>query len=183
MGTRRWLIMVTSQTNDDRNLLRTFRLPGEAQKIDRVMNEFAQKYCGDNPKIFSTTDTAYILAYSLIMLNTDAHNPNVKKKMSLHDFLRNNRGWSLDSIGDGRPTHSPHLTHPLISSPPSPTPPSIGIDNRQDLPEDFMKKLYLNIVNNEIKMNEHDNVFQVRELCSMITGIPSKPEVYNPFTS
>ena len=79
-----------------RTLLRTFRLPGEAQKIDRVMNEFASRYCFNNPGVFSSNDTAYILAYSLIMLNTDAHNPNVKKKMSLHDFLRNNRGITTE---------------------------------------------------------------------------------------
>lgn len=76
-----------------RKLLQTFRLPGEAQKIDRVMNEFAKRYCQNNSHVFSSPDTGYVLAYSLIMLNTDAHNPNVKKKMSLSDFLRNNRGW------------------------------------------------------------------------------------------
>ena len=37
------------------------------------------------------TDTAYILAFSTIMLNTDAHNPNVVKKMSKQQFISNNR--------------------------------------------------------------------------------------------
>jgi brefeldin A-inhibited guanine nucleotide-exchange protein len=37
-------------------------------------------------------DTAYILAYSAIMLNTDAHNPQVKKRMTKADFIKNNRG-------------------------------------------------------------------------------------------
>lgn len=41
---------------------------------------------------------AYVLAYSVIMLNTDAHNPMVKNKMGLEDFLRNNRG--IDDGGD-----------------------------------------------------------------------------------
>lgn len=41
-------------------------------------------------------DTAYVLAYSVIMLNTDAHNPQVKKRMTKADFLKNNRG-----INDG----------------------------------------------------------------------------------
>lgn len=75
-----------------RHLLKQFRLPGEAQKIDRIMKEFARWYCIQNPEMFASTDTAYILAFSVIMLNTDAHNPNVKKKMSLKDFIRNNRG-------------------------------------------------------------------------------------------
>jgi brefeldin A-inhibited guanine nucleotide-exchange protein len=38
------------------------------------------------------SDAAYILAYSAIMLNTDAHNPQVKKRMTKADFIKNNRG-------------------------------------------------------------------------------------------
>lgn len=37
-------------------------------------------------------DAAYVLAYSVIMLNTDLHNPQVKKRMSKEDFIKNNRG-------------------------------------------------------------------------------------------
>ena len=44
----------------------------------------------------SSSDVAYVLAYSVVMLNTDAHNPQVKKKMTKADFVRNNRG-----INDG----------------------------------------------------------------------------------
>ncbi|VAI07738.1 unnamed protein product [Triticum turgidum subsp. durum] len=80
-----------------RAFLQGFRLPGEAQKIDRVMEKFAERYCKCNPKAFSSADTAYVLAYSVIMLNTDAHNPMVKNKMSPEDFIRNNRG-----IDDGK---------------------------------------------------------------------------------
>ncbi|GJN38851.1 hypothetical protein PR202_gb27929 [Eleusine coracana subsp. coracana] len=39
-----------------------------------------------------SADTAYVLAYSVILLNTDAHNPMVTNKMSKADFMRNNRG-------------------------------------------------------------------------------------------
>lgn len=42
------------------------------------------------------TDAAYVLAYSTIMLNTDAHSPQVKKRMTKVEFTRNNRG-----INDG----------------------------------------------------------------------------------
>lgn len=80
-----------------RTLLAGFRLPGEAQKIDRIMEKFAERYCKCNPKAFTSADTAYVLAYSVILLNTDAHNPTVKNKMSKADFLRNNRG-----IDDGK---------------------------------------------------------------------------------
>ncbi|XP_059634656.1 brefeldin A-inhibited guanine nucleotide-exchange protein 5 isoform X2 [Cornus florida] len=73
-----------------REFLRGFRLPGEAQKIDRIMEKFAERYCADNPDLFKNADTAYILAYAVIMLNTDAHNPLVWPKMSKADFIRMN---------------------------------------------------------------------------------------------
>lgn len=66
-----------------RFFLRGFRLPGEAQKIDRIMEKFAERYCKCNPTSFTSADTAYVLAYSVIMLNTDAHNTMVKDKASL----------------------------------------------------------------------------------------------------
>lgn len=66
-----------------RAFLLGFRLPGEAQKIDRIMEKFAERYCKCNPKAFTSADTAYVLAYSVILLNTDAHNPMVKNKVRL----------------------------------------------------------------------------------------------------
>lgn len=80
-----------------RFFLRGFRLPGEAQKIDRIMEKFAERYCKCNPNSFTSADTAYVLAYSVILLNTDAHNNMVKDKMTKADFIRNNRG-----IDDGK---------------------------------------------------------------------------------
>ncbi|GMJ06760.1 BIG1 [Hibiscus trionum] len=80
-----------------RFFLSGFRLPGEAQKIDRIMEKFAERYCKCNPSSFTSADTAYVLAYSVIMLNTDAHNNMVKDKMTKSDFIRNNRG-----IDDGK---------------------------------------------------------------------------------
>ncbi|KAJ3313350.1 guanine nucleotide exchange protein for ADP-robosylation factor [Boothiomyces sp. JEL0838] len=75
-----------------RQFLQSFRLPGEAQKIDRFMLKFAEIYVKGNPTSFSSADTAYVLAYSVIMLNTDQHNSQVKRKMTKQDFLKNNRG-------------------------------------------------------------------------------------------
>jgi len=79
-----------------RQFLQAFRLPGEAQKIDRLMLKFAGRYLHCNPNSFANADTAYILAYSVIMLNTDAHSPQVKNRMTKQDFIKNNRG-----INDG----------------------------------------------------------------------------------
>lgn len=57
-----------------RKFLSGFRLPGEAQKIDRLMEKFAERFVSCNPESFKSADVAYVLAYSVIMLNTDAHN-------------------------------------------------------------------------------------------------------------
>jgi brefeldin A-inhibited guanine nucleotide-exchange protein len=64
-----------------RLFLQSFRLPGEAQKIDRFMLKFAERFLRGNPSAFSNADCAYVLAYSVIMLNTDLHNPQIKKRM------------------------------------------------------------------------------------------------------
>lgn len=70
-----------------RTFLQGFRLPGEAQKIDRIMEKFAERYCKCNPMAFTSADTAYVLAYSVIMLNTDAHNDLVKNKVCHSVYL------------------------------------------------------------------------------------------------
>lgn len=53
-----------------RQYLWSFRLPGESQKIDRMMECFAKRFCECNPKAFRHRDACYILAFSVIMLNT-----------------------------------------------------------------------------------------------------------------
>ena len=60
---------------------------GEAQKIDRIMEKLAERYCRDNPGAFASADGAYLLAFALIMLNTDAHNPHADRKLSAQDFV------------------------------------------------------------------------------------------------
>ncbi|XP_048486916.1 IQ motif and SEC7 domain-containing protein 3 isoform X1 [Plutella xylostella] len=80
-----------------------FRLPGEAQKIERLVEAFARRYCACNPDFVQrlrTQDTIFVLAFAIIMLNTDLHTPNLKPeaRMSLDDFVRNLRG--IDDCGD-----------------------------------------------------------------------------------
>lgn len=74
-----------------RLFLGTFRLPGESQKIQRVLEAFAERYYEQSSDILSDKDAALLLSYSLILLNTDQHNAQVKKKMTEEDFIRNNR--------------------------------------------------------------------------------------------
>lgn len=125
-----------------RIFLSKFKMPGEAQQIDRMMELFAQVYCIQNPIEFSSpgsifyllADSAYILAFSLIMLNTDLHNPQVKHKISKSQFIKNNK----------------------------------GIDCGNDLPEKFLsvpitcnsQSLYDSIMKEEIKLNSRDGRFE-----------------------
>ncbi|CAJ0573252.1 unnamed protein product, partial [Mesorhabditis spiculigera] len=105
-----------------RMFLEKFRLPGEAQKIDRLMEKFASRYCECNPSFphFASADTAYVVAYSIIMLTTDLHSHQVKaaNKMSKEAYVRQCR----------------------------------GINNGGDLPAEFLERIYDDILNNEIKM-------------------------------
>ncbi|KAK1383584.1 ARF guanine-nucleotide exchange factor GNOM-like [Heracleum sosnowskyi] len=74
-----------------RVFLETFKLPGESQKIQRVLEAFAERYYEQSPHILCDKDAALVLSYSIILLNTDQHNAQVKKKMTEEDFIRNNR--------------------------------------------------------------------------------------------
>ena len=55
------------------------------------MEKFADRYCDNNPEVFAKADTAYTLAFSIIMLNTDLHSSQIKNKMDKEAFIRNNR--------------------------------------------------------------------------------------------
>ncbi len=77
-----------------RKFLSGFRLPGEAQKIDRLMEKFAERYVSCNPESFKSADVAYVLAYSVIMLNTDAHNAQV----GWRERGRGGRGQAVPSL-------------------------------------------------------------------------------------
>ncbi len=57
-----------------RFFIASFRLPGEAQKIERILQTFARKYHTSNPGLFQHEDTPFVLAFSIVMLNTDSHN-------------------------------------------------------------------------------------------------------------
>ncbi|XP_060692337.1 brefeldin A-inhibited guanine nucleotide-exchange protein 2-like [Hemiscyllium ocellatum] len=77
-----------------RIFLEGFRLPGEAQKIDRLVEKFAARYleCNQGQILFASADSAYVLAYSIIMLTTDLHSPQVKNKMTKEQYIKMNRG-------------------------------------------------------------------------------------------
>ena len=70
-----------------RLFLESFWLPGEAQKIDRIMECFASRLYRQNPGPFVEADAAFVLAFATVMLNTDQHNPTLQKRMKLEDFV------------------------------------------------------------------------------------------------
>lgn len=84
-------------------------LPRETQQIDRVVEAFATRYVQSNTNLFTSdgeiflpfiancdtyaqlADHPYIIAFSLIMLHTDAFNKSNKRKMSKPDYVKNTR--------------------------------------------------------------------------------------------
>ncbi|KAF2744238.1 Sec7-domain-containing protein [Sporormia fimetaria CBS 119925] len=83
-----------------RQLLHSFRLPGESQLIERIVTEFSEQYFNAaKPEGIANKDAIFVLTYAVIMLNTDQHNPNLKgsKRMAVEDFAKNLRG-----VNDGK---------------------------------------------------------------------------------
>lgn len=85
-----------------RMFLSFFRIPGEAQQIDRILQAFSRAFAHEYEQISSCaagaeasgcklTDasTIYLLAFAVLILNTDAHNVSVKNKMSEETFVTN----------------------------------------------------------------------------------------------
>nr|POE72422.1 uncharacterized protein CFP56_12295 [Quercus suber] len=78
-----------------RQLLITFRLPGESALIERIVTVFSEKYFAvAESGMFADKDAIFVLSYAIIMLNTDQYNVNIKpsSRMTLQGFARNLRG-------------------------------------------------------------------------------------------
>lgn len=117
-----------------RLLLKSFRLPGESQQIERIVELFAQAYVEcqksftpedlteeeQNEPVNPDQDAVFVLSYSIIMLNTDLHNPQVKRQMDLDSYKRNLK----------------------------------GVNNGKDFPEWYLSKIYSSIRDREIIMPE-----------------------------
>ena len=92
-----------------RMFLQTFRLPGEAPLISNIMEIFGEhwhQYAKAAGHGLADEDSPYTLAYAVIMLNTDQHNPNAGKNsvpMTQEQFIRNLRGTN------GNGDHDPEM--------------------------------------------------------------------------
>jgi brefeldin A-resistance guanine nucleotide exchange factor 1 len=51
-------------------------------------------FSGDSTRMFASEDAVMLLSYSILMLNTDLHNPNVAKKMTLPQYINQSRGMN-----------------------------------------------------------------------------------------
>uniref|UniRef100_A0A3B5MCN1 IQ motif and Sec7 domain ArfGEF 2b n=1 Tax=Xiphophorus couchianus TaxID=32473 RepID=A0A3B5MCN1_9TELE len=116
------------------------KVQGEAQKVERLIEAFSQRYCVCNPTLvrqFQNPDTIFILAFAIILLNTDMYSPNIKaeRKMKLEDFIKNLR----------------------------------GVDNGQDIPRDLLVGIYQRIQKWELRTND-DHVSQVQAVERVIVG-------------
>ncbi|XP_055045018.2 IQ motif and Sec7 domain ArfGEF 1a isoform X1 [Misgurnus anguillicaudatus] len=116
------------------------RVQGEAQKVERLIEAFSQRYCICNSDVvrqFRNPDTIFILAFAIILLNTDMYSPNVKpeRKMKLEDFIKNLR----------------------------------GVDDGEDIPREMLLGIYERIQKKELKTNE-DHVSQVQKVEKLIVG-------------
>lgn len=117
-----------------------FRMPGEAQKIERLMEVFSHRYCLCNSDIVArlhSQDTIFVLAFAIIMLNTDLHTPNLKpeRRMRCDDFIKNLR----------------------------------GIDDCHDIDKDMLAGIYERVKANEFKPGS-DHVTQVMKVQATIVG-------------
>jgi Sec7-like guanine-nucleotide exchange factor len=82
-----------------KTILQGFRLPGEGQIVDRVMEKFGEKFIADNPtgsdgvQGVMSAECVYLLSYATMMMQTSLHNPNAaKSRMSLEDFKKMIKG-------------------------------------------------------------------------------------------
>lgn len=73
----------------------SFRLPGEGQQISQIVDVFAKVYLQQNKNISMSLDLTTIMAYALILLNSDLHNASNPRKMKLFQFINNLRGAGL----------------------------------------------------------------------------------------
>jgi hypothetical protein len=90
-----------------RRMIAQFRLPGEGQVINRIMETFAKVYCEQNRGFFKDPDQAHTLALLVLTLNTATHNPSEQRKISIEDWV---------SYCEELTAHEPRCTPALLEA-------------------------------------------------------------------
>ena len=77
-----------------RMYMESFLVAGDANIISRMLEAFSKEYYSANTpgSVFKNADVCYVAAYSVIMLNVDLHNKNLKVHMTLEQYIHNTRG-------------------------------------------------------------------------------------------
>eukprot|EP00124_Ichthyophonus_hoferi_P003125 Ihof_evm5s253 gene=Ihof_evmTU5s253 len=109
------------------NALRQFfaniYLEGETHDKARVLDHFSRRYFDANPGVFVSLDACNAMVFAVVLLNTDLHNPNVERRMTLNDFLRNTQG---QNDGNDFPHEMLKEVYNIIKKCPLPTPSADG---------------------------------------------------------
>ena len=62
------------------------------------MEALAHGVFEQSPGPLLSEDATFVFLFSIIMLNTDLHNPGVAKKMTLKGWFKNNKGVNTDYL-------------------------------------------------------------------------------------
>lgn len=129
-----------------RQFLESFRLPGEAPVIEKILDVWTRLYYGkydeevplddseiteegakrtktvNHHPIFLSLDACYVICTSIVLLNVDMYNPNVKqaRRMNIDQYVHNLRGQN----------------------------------NKQNFPPEFLRAIYTEIRASEISIAE-----------------------------
>ena len=90
-----------------RKFLNAVQVPGEAQKIEKMMEVFGKRFLKCNPSFsnkLKSGESIVTLSFAVMLLNTDLHTPNLKpdKKMLEKDFMNNLKGADAGADFDSK---------------------------------------------------------------------------------
>ena len=119
-----------------KTVLQGFRLPGEGQIVDRIMEKFGEKFVSDNPNGTDgcqgemSPECVYLLSYATMMMQTSLHNPNAaKSRMTVEGFAK------------------------MIK----------GINSGENLEQEFIQKIYDEVESNPFTLNEDEDLRMKQE--------------------
>jgi len=133
-------------------VLQGFRLPGEGQIVDRIMEKFGEKFCEDNPDSCDggaqegmSSECVFLLSYATMMMQTSLHNPNAMKAVP------------MTVVAFGK----------MIK----------GINSGENLNEVFIQKIYDEVEQNPFTLNEDEDA-RIRQETAAATSFQRKRELF-----
>jgi brefeldin A-resistance guanine nucleotide exchange factor 1 len=82
-----------------RTFLESFKIPGEAQIIQRVLERFSHHFyeAHKHEGVFASEDAVFLLAYAMLILHVDNHSDKIVNKMREAQFKKTLRGTNGSS--------------------------------------------------------------------------------------